>query len=96
MNENTKNENATETAGQVQRLVMREYSEGIAADGAAILCDGQPMRIEEILARLRALEVVRGIIYDAPELNPCNYDHDDACELNAAMCEAWSVIEADA
>ena len=95
MNEATKDEGAEAVACQVQRLVIREYSEGIAADGAAILCDGQPMRIEEILARLRALEAVRGIIYDAPELNLSNYDHDDACELNAAMCEAWSVIEAD-
>lgn len=88
--------NANEVTNPVERLVMREYSQGIAADGAAILCNGHPMTIEEILARLRTLEDVRGVIYDSPELNPSNYDHDDACQLNTAMCEAWSIIEADA
>ena len=79
-----------------QPVVMREYSQGICQDGAAILCDGQMMTIEEILARLRTLEEVRAVIYDAPELNPSNYDHDQACELNNAVCYAWSIIEADA
>lgn len=73
---------------------MREYSQGV--DGATILCDGEPMTIEEILSRLRTLEDVRGVLYDCPELNPSNYDHDQACQLNTAMCEAWSIIEADA
>lgn len=79
-----------------KRLVMREYSQGVAGDGAAILYDGVAMTIEQILARLRTLEDVRAVIYDSPELNPSNYDHDDACRLNTAMCEAWSIIEADA
>lgn len=78
------------------QFVMREYSQGVCQDGAAILCNGERMTIEEILARLRTLEDVRGVIYDSPELNPSNYDHDQACRLNTAMCEAWSIIEADA
>lgn len=36
----------------VQPIVMREYSQGICEDGAAILCDGQMMTIEEILEDL--------------------------------------------
>jgi hypothetical protein len=28
----------------------------------------------------------------APELNPSNYDHDDVCRLNAAMCELYEVV----
>jgi hypothetical protein len=78
------------------QIVMREYSQGVCQDGAAILCNGQQMTIEQILARLRTLEDVRGVIYDSPELNPSNYDHEQACHLNTAMCEAWSIIEADA
>lgn len=74
---------------------LREYSQRVCEAGAAILCDGLPMTIEQILARLRALEDVRSVIYDSPELNPCNYDHDQACRLNTAMCEAWSIIESD-
>lgn len=88
--------NANEGKSESTAVVMREYSQGIAGDGVAILCDGLPMTIEQILARLRTLEDVRGVIYDSPELNPINYDHDDACSLNSAMCEAWSIIESDA
>jgi len=80
----------------VERLVMREYSQGVCEDGAAILCDGTKMAIEKVLTRLRTLEDVRAVIYDSPELNPSNYDHDEACQLNTAMCEAWSIIESDA
>ena len=31
------------------------------------------------------------VLYDAPELNPSNYDHDQVCELNVAMCEAFAL-----
>lgn len=88
--------NKENVTNPVERLVMREYSQGICQDGAAILCNGVQMTVEEIIARLRTLEDVRAVIYDSPELNPSNYDHDDACRLNAAMCEAWSIIESDA
>lgn len=33
--------------------IEKEYSQGICDDGAAILCDGQPLTIEEILQGLR-------------------------------------------
>ena len=71
----------------------REYSEGIVGDGSAILCDGVPMAIEEILKRLRTLERVRCLIYDAPELNESNYSHDQVCRLNDVVCYAWSIID---
>lgn len=35
-----------------------------------------------------ALATVNAILEAAPELNPSNYDHDQVCELNAAMVEA--------
>lgn len=100
MKQETPNTNEEQARGceasELGGLVMREYSQGVCHDGAAILCNGEPMTIEEILGRLRALEDVRGVIYDSPELNPSNYGHDDVCRLNSDMCEAWSIIEADA
>ena len=39
--------------------IEREYSQGICADGAAILKDGQPMTIEEILEELREGQAAR-------------------------------------
>ena len=47
---------------------------------------------EEALIKLRALEDVKAILDDAPELNVNNYDHDQVCQLNTAMCEAWSLV----
>jgi hypothetical protein len=32
------------------------------------------------------------ILQDTPELNPSNYNHDDVCRLNAAVCEAYQVL----
>ena len=58
-------ETKNDMTNPVQRLVVREYSQGICRDGAAILCDGAQMTIEEILARLRTLEDVRAVIHNA-------------------------------
>lgn len=35
---------------------MSDFSQGICADGAAILKDGRPLTIEQILEALRALD----------------------------------------
>ena len=56
MNQDTTELKSTTEAGQLERRVMREYSEGLYADGAAILCDGEPMPIEKIVARLENYE----------------------------------------
>ncbi len=55
---------------------MAEYSQGVCQDGAAILKDGEPMAIEEILDQLRerealerqmrAVQEVRNRIGDSP------------------------------
>ncbi len=37
---------------------MQEFSQGICDDGAAILCNGKAMSIEEILKALRALDLL--------------------------------------
>lgn len=72
-----------------------EYSQGVAADGAVILRNGEPLNIEGILHRLRLLNEVREVLYNAPELNPSNYDHDQVCQLNSDCCEAWSLVADD-
>jgi chromosome segregation and condensation protein ScpB len=40
-------------ANPIDRLVMPEFTQGVCEDGAAILMDGDPLTIEEILERLR-------------------------------------------
>jgi hypothetical protein len=43
--------------------------------------------------RLRAMIASAfAVLYDAPELNPSNYSHDDVCRLNAAACEAHAIL----
>jgi hypothetical protein len=32
------------------------------------------------------------VLSSAPELNPSNYNHEDACELNAKSIEAWAIL----
>ncbi len=44
---------------------------------------------DKALADLRLVEELARL---APELNPSNYDHDDVCRLNAAMCELYEVV----
>ena len=46
------------------------------------------VRSEPLLDELRLLY---GVLAYAPELNPSNIDHDDACALNAAMLEAFGL-----
>jgi hypothetical protein len=91
----TDKKEAGETEG-VQHCVMREYSQGICQDGAAILCDGEQLTIEQILARLRTLEDIRAMIYDSLELNMNNFDEVEVKLLNDSVCEMWQVIEENA
>ena len=56
---------------------------------------GQPetrpseVRSDALLGDLLAVE---DIAYNAPELNMCNYNHDDVANLNAAMCEIYDIL----
>ena len=38
------------------------------------------------------LVTLEKIARDAPELNLSNYDHDDVCRLDAAMCEMYEIL----
>ena len=53
-------------------------------DGAASL-----VRSDALLADL---VIVEELARKAPELNPSNYDHEEVCRLNAAMCELYEVV----
>ena len=39
------------------------------------------------------VRIVNQLLYEAPELNPSNYDHDDVCLLNAKVCEAYPITK---
>ena len=65
--EATETENCTEVGGQVDPLVMPEFSQGVCSDGAAILMNGKPLTIDEILSRLRkgaTAERIVGEVWD--------------------------------
>jgi len=48
-----------------------------------------------LTARVKELEAPLQAIFDLPgELNPSNYDHDDVCACNAALCEAFTIARA--
>ena len=61
-----------------------------AADGGVITQDSliELLKTHAIVPR-EAIVLLR----DAPELNLSNYDHDQVCELNRAVCQALSMIE---
>ena len=43
--------------------------------------------------RLRAIIAESStILYDAPEINPSNYDHDQVCQLNADVIDAYRIL----
>jgi hypothetical protein len=49
--------------------------------------------MEQECQRMREeLETVEAIAHAAPELNPRNYSHEEACQLNTAMCELYVLV----
>lgn len=79
---------------------MSEYSQGICDDGAAILRDGQPLAIEEILQRLRQRDELLAALKSLEKrasymAHQCGYYQSDVVELvvardQIAKCEAQS------
>lgn len=71
-----------------------------AADGCATQSFGDDAKaaaltiqraFEERERKLR--EALKEITELHGEINPCNYDHDDACELNRQFCYALTVAD---
>lgn len=74
------------------RLTVNAVRNWHETDGPAGLYFQHARTIAKLRIATEALTLVR----DMPgEINPSNYNHDDACELNARFCEAGS-IAADA
>ena len=68
---------------------------GADADGhwiksAPEQADGRACELSDALSCLQSIEEISRL---APELNPCNYNHDDVCRLNAAMCEIYQIAK---
>jgi len=51
-------------------------------------------QLAEARAKLAQCREAYQILEDAPELNPSNYDHEQVCELNAKMVEAYLAFRA--
>ena len=53
---------------------------------------------DQLRARVAELETVvakaGSIAFGAPELNMCNYDHEQVRQLNDAMCEVFAILDA--
>lgn len=54
---------------------------------------------KEIVAGISSMQetisIAISVATAAPELNPCNYNHDDVCELNTAMIEIYTILSED-
>lgn len=48
---------------------------------------------KEIVKLKSNMRFARDILYNAPELNPSNYTHDQVCELNTATIEAFGILD---
>lgn len=44
-------------------------------------------------ALVKAMEALVRIMELPGEINPSNYNHDDACALNTSFCEGWSIAD---
>ncbi len=52
-------------------------------------------RLNERARKLEAgIDAAHTVAHAAPELNMSNYDHDQVCELNTAMCEVFVILDA--
>ena len=77
-------------AYRANSAALREAADTIEAQADRIA------KLEAEIAKLREERAtVLGILEDAPELNPSNYDHDQVCELNSKMVEAYLFLAAE-
>ncbi len=53
-----------------------------------------PARLAALRQAAADFKTAFEIIKAAPELNSSNYDHDEVCELNSKVCEAYGIMRA--
>ncbi|MGO3214807.1 MAG: hypothetical protein ACTIJ4_01755 [Halomonas sp.] len=62
---------------------MSEYTQGVCHEGAAILKDGQPLTIEQILEKLRERDALKA--HAIAVAAAVGYDENSAYQFNASM-----------
>lgn len=61
------------------------------------MSDKRAKELEVLLRECKDLVYAAGWarthLEDAPDINPSNYDHDQVCELNSQVIEAWQLLD---
>lgn len=74
--------------GRAETMVMPK----IAEVKAYTIEEQLAMALGTIEQQKKLIKEVYQVIKEAPELNPSNYTHDEACELNNKMIEAYGIL----
>jgi len=75
----------------METWICTKCKDELATFHYCINCDTNPfIRIKELEAERLA---ILGIIESAPELNPCNYTHDEAMTINIALIDIFRLLE---
>ncbi len=87
-------ERLTAERDELQAEVREMCQQALAADAQFRDLQAERDAAVEREGRLREdLDTAHTVALKAPELNPSNYDHDQVCELNTAMCEVFSILD---
>ncbi|WP_422462795.1 MULTISPECIES: hypothetical protein [unclassified Endozoicomonas] len=73
-----------------QKAVMRDYEAERDINRLNGLLNEANERIE---ALEKLIKETKEVAFTSPELNMCNYNHDDVGKLNTAMCEVFSMLD---
>lgn len=89
----------TETAkalrAEVERLTYRHAEAGWWSPETVKAYEAEHADLRtQLAAAQETLEKARSVAYAAPELNMCNYDHEQVSKLNVAMCEVFTLLDA--
>jgi len=79
--------------GRLRKLSVNECGEGLK-DALLSERNTAETQLAVVRAKLAQCREAYQILEDAPELNPSNYDHEQVCELNAKMVEAYLAFRA--
>jgi chromosome segregation ATPase len=90
----TESLNALAENVQLRAECERERKEGesLAAQVSAMSQGSDQLRAQ-VAAMEATISAARSLAYGAPELNMCNYDHEQVRQLNDAMCELFTLLD---
>ena len=54
--------------------------------------EGYPGNAADMLRLQKSVDDAYGVVFNSPELNMSNYDHDQVAVLNTAMCEVCNIL----